>query len=149
MNICDTPDFIFPLKADLYYPIVEQGAYGNLNKQWVFDRTIICNFATTGTAWEEEVKPNIKINTELVLLGRAKEDIRITSKESKEAMVNIVITNIRTADNVSVYLETSGPRSGKSTLFELASNEPIVGPFGGIEYYKLVIRRSENQASDL
>jgi hypothetical protein len=147
--LCDTPDFIFPLKADIYYPIVEQGAYGNLNKQWVFDRTILCNFATAGTAWEEEVKPNMKINTELTLLGRTKDDIRISSKENKEAMVNIVIANIRTADNTLVYLETSGPRSGKSTLFELASNEPIVGPFGGVEHYKLVIRRSENQASDL
>ena len=91
----------------------------------------------------------MKINTELTLLGRTKDDIRISSKENKEAMVNIVIANIRTADNTLVYLETSGPRSGKSTLFELASNEPIVGPFGGVEHYKLVIRRSENQASDL
>ena len=46
-------------------------------------------------------------------------------------------------------METSGPRSGKSTIFEVATQEPYVGPFGGIEYYNLVIRRSENQAVDV
>lgn len=149
MNTCDAPDFVFPLKADVYYPIVQQGAYGNLVKQWVLDKTISCNFSPAGTAWGEEVKPNVKINVEVLLIGRVKEDIRITSREAKESIVNVVLTNIRTADDQVIYLETAGPRAGKSTLFEVASNEPIVGPFGGIDYYKLIIRRSENQATDL
>jgi hypothetical protein len=46
-------------------------------------------------------------------------------------------------------METSGPRDGKSTIYEIASSEAIVGPFGNVEYYKVVLRRSENQASDL
>lgn len=149
MNSCDTTDFIFPLKADVYYPIVQQGAYGNLNKQWVLDKTISCSFSPAGTAWDEEVKSNVKINVEVLLIGRVKEDIRITSRESKESIVNVIITNIRTSDNKPIYLETAGLRSGKSTIFEIASNEPIVGPFGGIDYYKLIVRRSENQATDL
>jgi hypothetical protein len=146
---CLTTDFLYPLKADVFYPVVEQGAYGNLTKQWVLDRTVQCNFAPVGTAGAEEVKPNPKINMEVILLGRTKNDIRISSMESRESIVNVIITNIRTSSNTPVYLETAGPRSGKSTIFEIASNEPIVGPFGDVEYYKLVIRRSENQATDL
>lgn len=149
MNSCDTTDFIFPLKADVYYPIVQQGAYGNLVKQWVLDKTIVCNFSPAGTADAEEVKPNVKINIESVLIGRVKEDLRISSRESRESIVNIILTNIRTADDQIIYLETAGPRSGKSTIFEIASNEPIVGAFNRIEYYKLIVRRSENQATDL
>ena len=38
---------------------------------------------------------------------------------------------------------------GKSTIFEVATNDPFVGPMGNVEYYKLVIRRSQNQAGDL
>jgi hypothetical protein len=26
---------------------------------------------------------------------------------------------------------------------------PMVGPFGKVEYYKVILRRSENQATDL
>lgn len=146
---CSTTDFLYPLKADVYYPIVEQGAYGNLTKKWVLDRTIECNFAPAGSASSEEVKPNAKINIDVSLLGRTRNDLRITSRESRESVTNVVITNIRTHSEVPVYLETAGPRSGRSTIFEIASNEPIVGPFGDIEFYKLVVRRSENQATDL
>lgn len=146
---CSTTDFLYPLKADVYYPIVEQGAYGNLSKKWVLDRTIECSFAPAGSASAEEVKPNAKINIDVSLLGRTRNDLRVTSRESRESITNVVITNIRTHGEVPVYLETAGPRSGRSTIFEIASNEPIVGPFGDIEFYKIVVRRSENQASDL
>ena len=149
IDSCSNTDFLYPLKADVFYPIVEQGAYGNLTKTWVLDRTISCNFAPAGNASGEDVKPNAKINIDMSLLGRTRNDLRITSRESKEAVTNVIVTNIRTHDNIPVYLETAGPRSGKSTIFEIASNDPIVGPFGDVEYYKLVIRRSENQATDL
>lgn len=148
-SACDVTDIFYPLKADVFYPIVDQGAYGNVTKRWVLDRTIICNFAPTGTAWADEVKPQAKINIESSLLGRTKSDLRITSNNSRQSIVNVVITNIRTSSDSPVYLETAGPRSGKSTIFEIAANEPVVGPFGEVEYYKLVIRRSENQATDL
>ena len=146
---CSTTDFLYPLKADVFYPIVEQGAYGNLTKSWVLDRTIQCNFSPAGTAFSEDVKPNPNINISMLLLGRTKNDLRVTSRDSKESITNVVITNIRNSADVAIYLETAGPRVGKSTIFEIASNEPIVGPFGDIDYYKLVVRRSENQASDL
>ena len=149
ISLCDTTDFLYPLKADIYYPIVDQGAYGNVQKTWVMDRTISCNFSPAGTAWSEEVKPNAKINIDVSLIGRTKDDLRFSSMQSKDSIVNIIITNIRTSSNVPVYLETSGVRSGQSTIFEVASNEPILNPFGDIDYYKVVIRRSENQANDL
>lgn len=28
MAICETPDFMFPMQASLYHPIVEQGDFG-------------------------------------------------------------------------------------------------------------------------
>ena len=149
MVVCETPDFTFPMLADVYHPIVEQGTYGNVKKTWVLDRTIACSFNAAGTAFKEEVVPNINITQEKLLLGRAKTDIRMSSLDAKNSITNVIITNIRTVSDTQVYLETAGPRTGRSTIFEIASNEPIVGPFGDIEYYKLVVRRSENQASDL
>lgn len=146
---CEATDFMYPMLADIYYPIVDQGAYGNLKKQWVLDRSIACNFGPTGQSASEEVKPNVNISKENILLGRTKTDLRIASNNARNSITNVVVTNIRTKQQNDIYMETSGTRDGKSTLYEIASNEAVVGPFGNVEYYKVVLRRSENQASDL
>jgi hypothetical protein len=82
-------------------------------------------------------------------MGRTKRDIRFSQEENTEAITNVVITNIRTRTDVPLYIETSGVRAGKSTIYEIESQSVIIGPFGEPEYYALAIRRSENQASDI
>jgi hypothetical protein len=145
----DLTDFTFPMEADIYHPIVEQGALGNVKKTWILDRSVACSFSSAGTAFKEDVKPNVNITQDGLLLGRIREDARVSSREANNAITNVIITNIRDKNCNPIYLETSGPRAGKSTIFEIATNEPFVGPFGGIEYFKLIIRRSENQAADI
>ena len=142
-------DFMYPLLADIYYPIVDQGAYGNLIKTWVLNKTVACNFSSGGAAMKEEINPNVNITQDSILLGRVKKDIRIAESEDKNTITNVLITNIRDRWENPIYLETSGPRVGRSTLYEVATNEPTLGPFGSVEYYKLTVRRSENQASDI
>jgi hypothetical protein len=149
MVICETPDFQFPMLADVYYPIIEQSGYGNVQKTWVIDKTISCKFNPAGSSFKEEIKPNVNVTQDSILLGMIKSDIRISSRESNNAITNIIVTNIRTQNAEHVYLETAGPRVGKSTIFEVATLEPFVGPFGSIEHYSIVIRRSENQAVDV
>jgi len=147
--ICEEPDFIFPMQADIYYPNVEQGTYGNVKKTWILDKTIAANFNAVGTAGNEEVKPNVNITQKTTLIGRVKTDIRISSLDTPHSITNIILTNVRDKNCNYIYTETAGPRAGKSTIFEVATQEPFVGPFGGIEYYNLVVRRSENQAVDV
>jgi len=146
---CESPSLIFPMLADIFYPIVDQGAYGNVKKVWVHDRTIACNFNSAGTAWKEDIKPNVNITQDSTMLGRVKTDIRFSSADGQNSITNIIVTNIKDKNSNEIYLETAGPRAGKSTLFEVATVEPFMGPFGSVEYYKVVIRRSENQAVDL
>jgi len=148
MESCEDTDFMYPMKADIYYPIVEQGAYGNVQKTWVFNKTVVCNFSKDGTV-DEEVKPNVNITLKKVLTGRTKKDIRISQENNADAITNVVITNIRTRTDVPLYIETSGIRAGKSTIYEIESQSPIIGPFGDPDYYALAIRRSENQSSDI
>jgi hypothetical protein len=140
---------MFPMQASLYHPIVNQGDFGAIKKHWVLDRIFACNFSSGGTAFKEEVKPNVNITQNSILIGRSKSDIRISLLESKNALTNILISDIKDQEGNLIYMETSGPRSGKGTLFEIATYEPFTGPFGVVDSYKLVIRRSENQAGDL
>jgi hypothetical protein len=145
----DKTDFMFPMEADVYYPIVEQGALGNVKKTWVLDRTVACSLTSAGSANREEVRPTVNITQEGLLLGRVKDDIRFSSRDAANAITNVIITNIRDKNCNPLYIETSGPRAGKSTIFEVATNEPFAGPFGSVEYFKIVVRRSENQAADV
>jgi hypothetical protein len=149
MTVCETPDFMFPMQASLYHPIVEQGDFGAIKKQWVLDRTFACSLSSGGSAFKEEVKPNVNITQNSILVGRTKSDIRISSKDSKNSLTNILITDVKDQEGNLIYMETSGPRSGKGTLFEIATYEPFVGPFGVVDSYKLIIRRSENQTGDV
>jgi hypothetical protein len=149
MDVCEVLDFTFPMRADVFYPIVEQGSLGNIKKQWIHDRTIACLLSPAGTAFKEEVSPNVNISQDSILIGRLKTDIRISSTGANNSITNVVVTNIKDRNFKDIYTETSGPRSGRSTIFEIATVEPFTGPFGTVEYYKVVLRRSENQAGDV
>lgn len=149
MPYCETTDFIYPMLADIYYPIVDQAVYGNVKKQWVLDGTVSGNFNSAGSATKEEITPNLNITQDGLLLGRVRRDIRISASESRNSITNVIITNIRDKSGASIYNETAGSRSGKPTIFEIATVEPYAGPFGSVEYYRLVIRRSQNQAVDI
>ena len=147
MPCCDdTTDFMYPMLADVYYPIITQGPFGEIKKEWVFDRTISCNATPVGGAGSEQIKPEMFLQYENKLIVRSKADLRITSTSSQEATTNILITNVRLSHNELLYKETAGPRSGKGTIFEVGTLEPFTGPFNNIEYYKMLWRRTESQA---
>lgn len=146
MVSCESTDFLYPMLADVYYPIITQGAYGEVQKEWVLDRTIACNATSVGGAGKEDIKPDMFLQYENKLIARSKTDLRTTSRQSKEAISNIVVTNIRFANGELIYKETAGPRAGKGTIYEIGTHEPQVGPFNNIEYHKMLWRRTENQA---
>jgi hypothetical protein len=144
---CEATDFIYPMKADIYYPIITQNNYGQANKEWVFDRTIICSAVPLDKPGVKEYKPEMFLQNKGKILGRSKSDIRISSNNSDNSITNVLITNIRSSSDVILYKETAGPRDGKGTLYEIETLDPFVGAFGDIEYYTMVWRRTESQAA--
>jgi hypothetical protein len=147
MGCCDdTTDFVYPMLADVYYPIITQGPFGEILKEWIFDRTISCNATSVGGAGSEQIKPDMFLQYEDKLVVRSKADLRIKSNLSQEATTNILITNIRLSHGQLIYKETAGPRAGKGTIYEIGTLEPFTGPFSNIEYYKMLWRRTESQA---
>jgi hypothetical protein len=144
---CETPDLYFPMLADVYFPIISQGAYGEVKKQWVFDRTIAMNAMAYSRKGAGEITPQIFLQYKDMLISRTKKDIRITSNESSEALTNILITNIRSGSSGQlIYLESAGTRAGRGTIYEIAVYDPHFAPYGEIDYYSMTLRRSENQA---
>jgi len=142
---CDTTDFLYPMLADVYYAIIKQNEYGKAVKDWVFDKTITCNAQPITRRTQEEMTPAVFLQTDGKLIARSRTDIRTSSNYENNAITNILITNIRLPGDNLVYRETAGPRSGRGTIYELATIEPFVGGLQSVEYYYMMWRRSENQ----
>lgn len=111
----------------------------------MLDRKIGCSFNPAGTAFKEEVNPNVDLTQDSLLIGRCKEDIRFSSLKTAFDITNVIVTNIVDSKGNKIYVESSGPRKGQSTIFEIATLQPFNGPFNNVEYYKIILRRSENQ----
>ena len=142
---CPETDFMYPMKADIYYPVITQTDYGQATKKWVLDRVIILNATPVGGAGQEDIKPEILLQYENKLVGRIKEDPRISTSNGSNAITNILIANIRNAQDNLIYKETAGVRAGRGTIYELGTVEPMTGPFCSVDYYKMLLRRAENQ----
>jgi len=142
---CESTSFKFPMLADIYHPTMEQSAYGGISKTWMLDRTVAGNFIPAGAETKEELVVNIDLTQESLILARVKTDLRISEREDNNALTSILITNIRDIDNNVIYYETAGARENDPTIYEIATQQPFIGPFGKIEYYRLVLRRSDNQ----
>ena len=146
---CGSKDPLYPLQADIFYPEIQQTAYGAAKKNWGMDRTVFCSLGPAGSRFKEELSPNVDISLDSLLVGRIRYDVRFSSDEVGNAITNILITNIKDKNCEQIYLESSGTRKGKPTIFEIATVTPHVGPFGKVEYYKVIIRRSENQGAEV
>lgn len=144
--ICDDVDFAYPFLADIYYSTISQGVYNEITKTWDFDRTIpFYASAFINRMNKDEVNKDYYAQYNQHITARSRSDIRMSSENIENAMTNIIITNIRNPDGTIIFKETSGIRSGSGTLYEISAFQPFVGAFGDIEYYGIVLRRTENQ----
>lgn len=144
--LCTDSSFLYPMKADIYYPIISQNSYGQVSKDWVFDRTVSISATPFTKSTLDEVNPNTYLSIDNKLTGRMGSDPRISSNDASNAITNILITNVRDRSDNLIYQETAGPRSGRGTIYELGTVEPFVNPFGTIDHYRILLRRTENQA---
>jgi hypothetical protein len=135
--------------ADVYYPVVEQGSYGNISRRWILDKVVAGSFTPAGSEIKGELVINVDLTQDSMLICRVRSDLRISSLDFKNSLTNILLTNIRDDKGNIIYSETSGPRAGRPTLYEVATQQPFVNPFGKIEHYRVVLRRSENQAENV
>lgn len=143
---CESTDFIYPLLADIYYPIITQNGYGQTKKEWVLDRTVSVNAEPLTRKAIQDMQPSVFLQFEGKLSARTKKDPRVSSQKENNAITNILITNVRFPNGEIVYLETAGPRNGKGTIYEVATIEPFVGGLQTIEYYQMLWRKAENQS---
>lgn len=139
---CNT---FYPLKASIYYATQTQNDFGEVDKEWVFDRTVRLDMNTSTNYKDQQVQPDQFFWIQDLLNGRVDSDIRVSSKGTLYSLTDIIVTAIKNDSDVEIYYETAGPRAGESTLFEVAGLLPHNDPWGNNDYHKLVLKRSEVQ----
>lgn len=144
MNCC--PDSFFSMKMDIYYAIESQDKLGKEVKTWIFDRTLLGYAEILGSVSKDGLKNSQFFEYEGKLIGRTKEDPRISMQGLNYPITSMIITDIRDASTeTQFYTESYGDRSGLSTIFEIMAVEPYVNPWNEIEYYKILFNRSDKQ----
>lgn len=147
MNSCY--DHLFSMKMDVYYSTESQDRFGKEVKEWMLDRTIIGYAEILGAVDKDGLKNNLFFEYEGKLIGRSKEDPRTSLEGINYPITSILITNIVDAQTgIQFYTESSGDRSGESTVYEIMAVEPYVNPWNEIEYYKILFNRSDRQIID-
>ena len=143
----------FPMHVDIYYAYEEQDSYGKMTKQWMLDRTEHCSIFSISDKSNDE---NFTFDTnrrgkefykfETMLYGRTQTDLRKSSSGEYYPMSHILVKNIRGLEtDDSFFIETISGYEGEPTIYELKANQPYVGPFNSIEYYKIQLERSDIQ----
>ena len=147
MTVCY--DNLFSMKMDIYYSTESQDRFGKEVKSWTLDRTVVGYAEVLGAVEKDGLKNNLFFEYEGKLIGRSKQDPRISLEGINYPITSMLITNIvDTRTGVEFYTESSGDRSGESTVYEIMAVEPYVNPWNEIEYYKILFNRSDRQIID-
>ena len=142
----------FPMHCDVYYSVETQDNYGKMVKEWFFDRSEHCSIYSISDRSNDEnftfnaASKDIFFKLETMLYGRTEKDLRKSSNGEYYPMSNILIQNIRGLEqDDSFFIETVGGYVGKPTIYEIKANQPYVGPFNRVDYFKIQLERSDIQ----
>lgn len=134
------------MNMDIYYSTEDQDKFGKEVKNWCLDRTVLGYAEILGAVDKDGLKAGQFFEYLDKLIGRTKEDPRVSLEGLNYPITSILITNIQDAKTGEVfYKESSGDREGEATLYEIMAVEPYVNPWNQIEYYKILFNRSDRQ----
>lgn len=135
----------YPLLADVYYATQSQNDFGEIDKEWEYNQNIRVDFSMSTNYKDQQIQADQMMWMQDMISGRTPTDVRVADTGELYSMTDIIITNVRNDAGEIIYLETSGPREGTSTLFEVAGVLPHNGPWGSNDYFKIVLKRSMMQ----
>ena len=136
----------YPLQMDVYYSTTIQNQLGEIEHVWTYDRSIPCRVASNTNYKDQNVFPEQRMRILDQINAQITEDIRIDSLGGMHALTGILVTNIVAGCGGVVYKETAGERAGDTTVYELIGYMPHVDLFNNIDYVKIVLNRTDEQA---
>lgn len=143
-------DPFLTMLCDVYYATETQDKFGALVKTWTFDRSVkselyMLDKISDRNNFTFDDPEFYRINN--MLRGRAQEDIRKDKTGIYHPLSHILVTNARTTGcaGASIYVSTNGDTVGKPIIYAVSTCNPFAGIFGTVEYYKVTLKRADNQ----
>lgn len=145
-------DIYFPMTADLYYGSETQNDFGQIELDWIKNREVRCSSISsiTGRTMGPELRPDQFIDYSNLLYFRTNEDIRVDLQDQNDnnpeihALNLILVSNIKDDSGVVIYRDYNKP-----TIYEVATVVPSFSEFQRINYFRVFLRRSQDQGVDL
>ena len=146
LSVLGCTGFLYSMDLDFYYGDSIQDEYGNEVNDWVLDQTLSGYAEILGAVDTEAIKAGTFTQYKDKLIGRTTVDPRTSSSGIQYPITSILVTNIRDKNTqTSFYNESYGERGGMPTLYDVYAIEPYVNPWNVVEYWKILLNRSDTQ----
>jgi len=130
------------MSFDVYYSTQKQSELGIENKTWSLDQTLSGYFETLGAVEKDSVKSGNFFSYEDKIVGRSSKDLRESLNGIKYPVTDVLVRNIYDSKTGNPFYNEY---SGGPTTYEVLAVEPYVNPWNQIEYYKVLLNRSDIQ----
>lgn len=136
----------YPMTADIYYAMSTQNELGQIEKSWLYDRTINCS------AIKERAEYNAKnsVSAEKFLAYSVKINFRTSENMYRAASgvihrpTDLLIAHIKDPAGNYIWLEDAD----EDTTFEVESMEPMFDETHTLAGYRALLVRSGNQVDN-
>jgi hypothetical protein len=144
-------EILFPMKAKIYYAQTFQNDYGNVAKQWIFDRTVSCSMITdmSGKSFSGELTTK---GTDFIYNShayfRTSEDIRKSSSGKYFPITSISISEIVDPSGQMVWINGQNLKlsSGAvSTKYEVKTIVPTFDYDHNLRHWRIFLSKSQVQ----
>jgi hypothetical protein len=133
------------MTADVYVQKNYQSESGAMNRQWVYDKTIICRAMVPGNKSGKTSGDSKSYGTGSQGYS---ENLDVKMQSTERLSKRFRIGGITAADGEKVFLEYDRI-SLEDTFFDIVSMHPVLDVFGHIAYYECNLRRTQVQNNDI
>jgi hypothetical protein len=139
------------MKADIYYSNTVQTQYGNVAKEWIFDREVKCSMITdmADRTFRDELKTK---GTDFIYDSnayfRCPEDIRKDKSGRYHPITAIAITNAVDPNGEKVWINGQNLRleeGAVSTKYEIKTIVPTFDFNHNLRHWRIFLTKTQNQ----
>jgi hypothetical protein len=144
-------EILFPMSAKIYYAQTSQGDYGNIKKQWVFDRVVSCSviseMSNRSFAGELRTKGTDFIYDSNAFF-RTPEDIRKSSSGKYFSITSISISEIFDPKGEKVWINGQNLKLSEgavSSKYEVKTVVPTFDYDHNLRHWRVFLTKSQVQ----
>ncbi len=147
-------DLLFPMTAEIYYAQTSQQDYGNISKNWVFNRSVNCSMISdlSNKSFSGELKTKGgDFIYESNAFFRTPEDLRKDSSGTYHPITAIAITNIKDPAGNDVWINgqnLTNSAGAIKTKYELKTIIPTFDYNHNLRHFRIFISKSQIQRWD-